>query len=350
MSVDECVRRADAPIRRPMVKSGLTRLRQPDGAVQFGVDPERSVLLTGLDAPTRRWMDGLDGVSDVAGLRAGAAEAGVGAGAVTELLDLLAGNGLLEDAGADCAGWSDLPRVTRDRLMPDLVSLTLLDPCPDGGRRTMSRRLAAHVEVRGGGRVGSAVAGLLEAAGVGTVRLVDPGAVRPTDLGPAGHRAERLGRPRGAAKSAPGEVDLVVLASDDGLPPSGDLPEGPHLVVGVCETGGVVGPLVVQGRSACLRCLDLSRTDRDPAWPVVQAQLRAGRSVLPIPACDVVLATVLAGTGALHALSFLDSGTAPSLDGTVHVRLPDGLARRRSWARHPNCGCGWADALGSGGG
>ncbi len=148
----------------------------------------------------------------------------------------------------------------------------------------MSRRLAAHVEVRGGGRVGSAVAGLLEAAGVGTVRLVDPGEVRPADLGPAGHRAERLGRPRGTAKSAPGEVDLVVLASDDGLPPSGDLPEGPHLVVGVCETGGAVGPLVVPGRSACLRCLDLSRTDRDPAWPVVQAQLRAGRSVLPIPA------------------------------------------------------------------
>jgi hypothetical protein len=65
--------------------------------------------------------------------------------------------------------------------------------------------------------------------------------------------------------------------------------------------------------------------------------------VTPTPACDVVLATAVASHAALQVLSFLDSGAAPSMDGTLHIRLPDGLVRRRSWSQHPACGCGWAD-------
>jgi hypothetical protein len=230
--------------------------------------------------------------------------------------------------------------------------MTLLDPRPDGGKQTLSRRLTGRVEVHGGGRVGSAVAGLLEAAGVGSVGLIDPGQVRPADLGPAGHRPDRLGRPRGTGPrptpgtDGPEPPDLIVLAADDGVHPAPDLRTAqlPHLIAGVCETSGVVGPLVVPGRTACLRCLDLARTDRDPHWPGLRAQLRGGRRVVPTPACDVVLATTVAGHAALQALAFLDTGAASSMDGTLHIRLPDGLLRRRSWSQHPACGCGWAES------
>jgi bacteriocin biosynthesis cyclodehydratase domain-containing protein len=33
----------------------------------------------------------------------------------------------------------------------------------------------------------------------------------------------------------------------------------PHLAVSASEAIGVVGPLVLPGQSACLRCLDLTR-------------------------------------------------------------------------------------------
>ncbi|HEX3826263.1 MAG TPA: hypothetical protein VHV82_03210 [Sporichthyaceae bacterium] len=353
MSVEGCEGGPAAVIRRPMVKAGLPRLRRPDGVMQFGIDPERSVLLEGIDEPTERWIGALDGILDIGRLHTEAVTVGVAPRTAEQVLELLAGQGLLEDAGADCPGWADLPREARDRLVPDLTSMTLLDPRPDGGKKILSRRLTATVEVRGGGRVGSAVAALLDAAGVGSVRLIDPAEVRPADLGPAGHRADRLGCPRGTpAPHLPETIDLdrpdlVVLAADDGTHSAGNNPETlqtPHLLAAVHETSGVVGPLVVPGRTACLRCLDLARTDRDPHWPGLRAQLRSGRRVTPTPACDVVLATAVASHAALQALSFLDSGAASSMDGTLHIRLPDGLVRRRSWSQHPACGCGWADA------
>jgi bacteriocin biosynthesis cyclodehydratase domain-containing protein len=353
MSVTGYQGRPAAVIRRPMVKAGLPRLRRPDGAMQFGIDPERSVLLEGIDEPTERWIGALDGILDIGRLHSEAAIVGVAPRTVAQVLELLADHGLLEDAGADCPGWADLPRDSRDRLVPDLASMTLLDPRPDGGKKILSRRLAATVDVRGGGRVGSAVAALLDAAGVGSVRLVDPGEVRPADLGPAGHRADRLGCPRGTTAPHPAETieltgpDLVVFASDDGTHSAAGSPpemlQTPHLLAAVGETSGVVGPLVVPGATACLRCLELARTDRDPHWPGLRAQLRGGRRVTPTPACDVVLATTVAGHAALQALAFLDSGAASSMDGTLHIRLPDGLVRRRSWSQHPACGCGWAD-------
>ncbi|GGF41531.1 hypothetical protein GCM10011519_14180 [Marmoricola endophyticus] len=41
----------------------------------------------------------------------------------------------------------------------------------------------------------------------------------------------------------------------------------PHLVVRLHATEAVVGPLVVPGAGACLRCLDAYRTVDDPRWP-----------------------------------------------------------------------------------
>ncbi|MBA3745586.1 MAG: hypothetical protein H0X00_22140 [Sporichthya sp.] len=42
-------------------------------------------------------------------------------------------------------------------------------------------------------------------------------------------------------------------------------------------------------------------------------------------------------------MAFLDTGTATTLDGTLHLRLPGGSMRRRTWRRHPACGCAWAE-------
>jgi hypothetical protein len=99
---------------------------------------------------------------------------------------------------------------------------------------------------------------------------------------------------------------------------------------------------VLPGRSSCHRCHELHRTDRDPAWPGIAAQLLSGprhRSA----ACDTVLATAVAAHTALQVLAYLDGDPAPpAVDGTLEIAQADGSVRRRSWAPHPLCGCQWA--------
>ncbi len=114
----------------------------------------------------------------------------------------------------------------------------------------------------------------------------------------------------------------------------------PHLAASASEAIGVVGPLVLPGRSACLRCLDLTRAERDPAWPLILAQL-AGQSGADPLACDTVLATMVAAQAAAQALAFLDLGAeaAAVTNGTLELVLPDWQWRRRTWQPHPQCGC-----------
>jgi bacteriocin biosynthesis cyclodehydratase domain-containing protein len=115
----------------------------------------------------------------------------------------------------------------------------------------------------------------------------------------------------------------------------------PHLAASASEAIGVVGPLVLPGRSACLRCLDLARTERDPAWPLILAQLASQAAADPL-GCDTVLATMVAAQAAAQALAFLDQGAeaaAAVTNGTLELVLPGWQWRRRSWHPHPRCGC-----------
>jgi len=97
---------------------------------------------------------------------------------------------------------------------------------------------------------------------------------------------------------------------------------------------------VLPGRSACLRCLDLTRAERDPAWPLILAQL-AGHTGADPPACDAVLAATVAAQATAQALAFVDRGPAAVavISGTLELVLPDWQWRRRTWQPHHECGC-----------
>jgi hypothetical protein len=95
---------------------------------------------------------------------------------------------------------------------------------------------------------------------------------------------------------------------------------------------------VIPGLTSCLRCADLHRIDRDPAWPALAVQLSVRRR-RAAPA-DVALATAIGGVAALQALAFLDGGDPATIDGTLEMHLPDWRIRRRSWPTHPDCDCG----------
>ncbi len=100
---------------------------------------------------------------------------------------------------------------------------------------------------------------------------------------------------------------------------------------------GVVGPLVLPGFTSCLRCADLHRRDRDPAWPALSVQLRIGTRYGAASA--VAVAGVVAGVAALQALAFLDGTETAVIDATVELHPPDWRLRRRTWPPHPECDC-----------
>jgi bacteriocin biosynthesis cyclodehydratase domain-containing protein len=344
-------------LRRPALLPGLVRLRRDATSVQLGVEPPHAVVLSGLSPGHRALLGSLDGRLDHDGLNALAAQVGLGVDEVDHLLGLLAQRGLLLDAEDEVAtpGRDDAERA---RLAPDLASLSLQHQAEASPRAVLERRHRAWIDVRGSGRVGSAIAVLVGAAGVGRVTVADHAPAGPGDLGPAGLDRFDLGYSRELAtrervrafapsvsvarRATPARPELVVLAPEAGPDPalvaSWARRTTPHLLAFVRETTGVVGPLVVPGQTGCLVCLDLHRRDRDPMWPTIAAQLGRYRS----RACDVVLATLVAAQAAMQVLAYLDGCATAIHGGTLETSLQSGMTRRRSWLPHPSCGCRWA--------
>jgi bacteriocin biosynthesis cyclodehydratase domain-containing protein len=339
---------------RPMLKPALRRLWRDPVTVQLGTGGSDAVVLAGRDLDDLAVLDLLDGGRTTAGLLTEAERLGHSRESVQRLLDTLADAGALDDA----TGLGAVPA----RLQPDLMSLSLLHRPPGAGRRALAARADATVTVHGGGRVGATVASLLAAAGVGALDTVDAGTLRDGDLAPGGCReVPRSGASRGeiARRSAEvnraaasvgrapdGAVRVAVLCPVDPLLPPEWLVavrEVPHLPVLVRETTAILGPLVEPGATPCLRCLELARGDRDPAWPALTAQLVGGAR--QVEACDVTLASLAASLAAMQVLTYLDGATPPpTRAATLEFGLRDMRLRRRTLAAHPGCGCG-ADTL-----
>ncbi|OIJ62829.1 TOMM precursor leader peptide-binding protein [Streptomyces mangrovisoli] len=358
----------------PMVKPALRRGWRDLNTVQFGMTPAHALTLGPVDTATGSFLEQLNGTRGLALLREEGRRCDLPDGQVDAVLEHLAQAGLLDDAtaaGPAAAALRDRPDAL-DRLRPDLASLTLVTSRPGEALDLLAARRATRVQVRGAGRVGVTIARLLSAAGVGEVDVRDVGEVHPWDVTPGGLPAKSVGARRTEAargavrRSAPqaprrrspaartgGEPGntLVVLAPRDDVAVhtpdpavSAPLTETgtPHLHAGVVEATGVVGPLVLPGRSACAGCLHAHRADRDPAWPRLVAQWRCRRP-REVPPCDLTLATTVAGLAAAHALAFLDGFVPSSVGARWEVSLPALSWRARTVAPHPACPCGGAE-------
>jgi hypothetical protein len=336
---------------RPALKPGLLTVWRNRDTVQIGIDPRRAIALTGMRGAAVL-LGLLDGSRDLAQILAAAGEAGISAEAADRVITLLAVGGALHDFPV--TAYRAMPQGLRTRLAPELATAALAHGDADGGARILARRQGACVRVEGMSRVGLCIASFLTASGIGMVisagRTPGAGAARgaPPSAGPPASAhvsppacppAFTGGPPRAPASRHP---DLVILADIHRR----ELPEilrrggVPHLAAAASEAIGVVGPLVLPGRTACLRCLDLTRAERDPAWPLILAQLTGGGA--DPPACDTVLAAAVATQAAAQALVFVDRPVSASAvtNGTLELVLPDWQWRRRSWAQHDRCGCG----------
>jgi bacteriocin biosynthesis cyclodehydratase domain-containing protein len=353
---------------RVPLKPGLRRAWRGPDCLQVGIGPRQGTLLAGVTqadaAALDRFVHGVDLPS-----RGGSAATA----RQRRLAELLHEAGLLISVRTGRAALGRLG-PSRQRLVGDAAVWSLVHPDAGDGWGVLAGRAGRHVAVIGAGRTGMALAGALSGAGVGRVSVSDPRPVTEADLMPGGHRREDLGRrreesarealsrardpvpdPSGAVRpgrstrrNTPGRPDLVVLVrygvADAGAAEPMVRTDLAHLSVVQRGPDAVVGPLVVPGQGPCLRCLDLHRSDRDPAWPRVLAQLlyTGGRPEEPEESAS---ATLVAGLAALQVLARLDGLHRPaSLGATLEVELPDGLVGRRPWATHPACGCHWPPA------
>lgn len=272
---------------RPRLDLAAAVLTRRCGDVQVGWSPDRALLVRPT-APGRTdalatLLRAVDGVRTLTELHPLAAAAGLDLDALDELLGALTATGLVR--------WAPPPG-------------------------TEHRRRAL---VHGRGPLTDALVDGLRSAGLTVHRS---------------HGRSLAGRP----------VDLVLLCDQQVADPCllAELVAGrtPHLVVRLRDGAGLVGPLVLPGRSSCVRCADLHRSELDPEWPALAAQL-LGRTGHGSPA--VVAATAALALGQVEHLLRDGAGgeEAPgSLGATLELDLRTDTLRRRPWSPHPRCGCG----------
>ena len=112
-----------------------------------------------------------------------------------------------------------------------------------------------------------------------------------------------------------------------------------QLIVRLETDRAVVGPLVMPGRSPCVRCHDLLRCHYDPAWPRLVAQLSRDR-----PPPDPVLLGWAAATAVVQIRCRLAGGAPDAIGRTLELGSADHVLRVREWRVHPGCGCVLATA------
>jgi hypothetical protein len=354
---------AQPAIRR--LKPTHRPLWRGESSVQLGLEPARSLVLTGVTARTAQLLRELDrgpdsgtgtGTGTGQGIGGGGAAGGMGSTGEA-LLALLGSAGALDHP----------PGPTEARLAPERAMLGLLHPAAGAADAVLAARAATRLLVVGGGRTGATLAHLLAASGLGRVTVEDRSPVEPADACPAGVSSADVGLRRGAAATA-----LSVRAAPPVLnagPPAVAVfcPEGPTppdparwwpllaagtalLVASVRESTGVVGPFTPPWGRCCPGCISLHRADRDPAWPLLERQLADPRRV-PAGTAAAVTVLAVAAAAAEQVLSWVDSGASdrprrpPATAGaTLELPRPGWQWYRRAWGAHPACRCAKLEA------
>lgn len=116
-----------------------------------------------------------------------------------------------------------------------------------------------------------------------------------------------------------------------------------HLPVRAHGASLVLGPLVVPGRTACLRCLEGHRSVSDPWYPLaLERHLAAVRHDGVAEPCDSALATVALGWAVRDLVTLAEGRRPPTWSTTIELGGDLALINRTRWLRHPDCGCAWA--------
>lgn len=300
---------------RPTLRPGLRLLDRGDDELQLGAHHPTAMVLAGLSAADREVVMALDGTRSRADLQLVYVRHGEDDSRLGDLLDLLTAHGLLDPRS---------PGAGRPR---DVLRL----PAPGVDSPSDASDLArVPVLVAGIGDLAEQVASTLRRQ---HPRLHVQDELAPTHLpSPSAGTAARDSRrpPALAVLVADGAIDPVVARQW--------VPWAMVLPVVVADGSVTVGPLWGGLADPCPLCLDRYRTDRDPAWPRLLAQLTTRRlDGLPRPARTDPTTTALAvGAAAAHARDAVTRRRLP-VGFTTEVHDADPVPRQRTWSVHPRC-------------
>jgi bacteriocin biosynthesis cyclodehydratase domain-containing protein len=295
------------PPVHPMLRPGLRVARRDESSLQVGLEPGRRLVLP--DRPLVREALTALGPGPIPDLSSPAA---------VDTVAVLATHGLLVDRHEVSAA---LAR-TREPVQRAAVTAAFASHGDDGATR-LRARASARVAVRSVGHDPllaswrATAAGLLKSSGIGTVHEHDDPSA---------------------------DVAFVVSGGE----PDRDLLDGPlttgqpHVLVVAAEGSVHVGPFVVPGETACLRCVDAHLDEGDGRRAVVLRQhCTAAPDALALPApSDPALVMMALAWAARDVVTFLDGGRPSTWSATVRLE-PDLALTRRHWRRHPHCGCCW---------
>lgn len=244
---------------------------------------------------------------------------------------------------------TDCPDVRR--LLDALgTGAPLMTPSPDAATAMARLERAGLIVVAAAPTVGAGAtarahrAALARGGDDAMTRSVDRGTCRPLLEAPAALRPElvRLARLAGLGEPAPlGAATVALLVVEGEYSRSrvdGWVRDGvPHLCVQAHDGVVTLGPYVVPGVTACRRCVDAHLGEDDPRRPVIVEQLARQPAAEPVD--DVLLGLALAW--AVQDLATAAEGSRPSSWSTSIRLAPDLATERRTWRRHPYCGCAW---------
>ena len=303
---------------RPLLRPGTHVLRRADGSLQLGLDPARAIVV---DARPELRAGLLDGSADCH----------------DRLVSQLDSHGLLVD----------------ERVLMPLIGLS----SPDGRTGHRGSRLpraagaalardagadaARRVTTRAGCRV--AVVGFGHPDGADLVAQLGDLLTR---CGLRQERSRSTASPATRRRHGRLAVLVGVGEPDRELADPWMREQTPYVVVRLTEGRAVVGPFVVPGRTACLRCVDAYHTDADHEWPLLVRQYAAATSRdradgVPEPV-DPALAALAVAWAARDLTAYVDGGRPSSWSSTLVFDHDLTTLETRSWLRHPECGCGWA--------
>lgn len=117
-----------------------------------------------------------------------------------------------------------------------------------------------------------------------------------------------------------------------------------HVVVRLVDGGAVLGPFVVPGVTACLRCIDAHQSARDPDHVAVTARYaRATEQPRPdgIPDLDPALALLALAWAVRDVVAHLDGREPSTWSRTLLLAADPARRSEQKWLRHPKCGCCW---------
>jgi len=249
------------------------------------------------------------------------------------------------------------------KLSPELNFTTWFHNVKDGGVSLVGHRRDWEIAVLGNSRIATLVYGILLASGATETsftaiknsptisdRDLTAGFLRNSDIGQGLQtRTDEMARelslfPRpqtSEKKKTPPSRKLIICV---GNPPSEHVQEWmsdgvAHLLVENPDCASInVGPLVLPGKTPCLRCLSLTKEDQEGLWREINRQ---NISVKPAEV-PVAVAHHVAGFIALEILQFLDIGQTELIGHSARINYHSpGRTQSTLLARHPACGCNW---------